>query len=257
MGRQLATTSTAQLNAFTEPRRCTETGATRPSAMDTLWHRFDQLFGDRWNNRFPDPVRDVTAWCEQWSQDLLAEGISGAELGRGYESLRRCKFPPSFYEFVCLCRPTMDPEVAYAEAMREMPKRHHPKEIDGQLVSTDVWTEPAVYWAAARLWTELQAQPWKEIRTRWEQELERARAQRKPMPPQVCRALPPPKPEPSIAPEQQKALIGDLLRKLGKRSVPQPVKTGRQDGFDLEDAKRRAQAEAELALMRRRKTEGA
>lgn len=255
MAREIATTSTAALSAWTDPRPAIG-GGSKPSVLDELWIRFDGRWQNAWTSRFTTP-ESMENWKRTLAEDLVAEGITGKEFARGVEALRRLKFPPNVPEFLALCRPILDDEEAYIEAMSEMPKRLRPREENGQLVSDDEWTEPAIYWAAKRMWHDLENRQWRDVKTRWKRELERARREKAPLPPPVCRALPFHR-EPSIKPEEQKRIISDLLGKVGGAVRFGSRKTAQQEAIDLEDAKRRAQAEVELAQMRlNARTEGA
>lgn len=257
MAQVLTITSMVTPSVWTDPRPQAD-GSTKPGILDELWNRFDGRWMDAWSRKFPNPAA-IENWKLTLSEDLAAERITGKEFARGCEALRTCKFPPNPAEFIMLCRPTLDPYVAYQEAMTEMPKRHFPAVKEGKLVSEDQWSEPAIFWAAARMWHDLQHCSWKQIQARWERELAKARKEHLTMPPKATHAIEH-KPEPTIKPDEQRRMIADMIGQLNVRKPPKPVREGGPElDRDLEERKRRAEAEVQLAMMQRAKknTEGA
>lgn len=248
----LSTSSMVTPSVWTEKRPQAD-GSTKDSILDELWRRFDYRWMDAWSRKFPSQ-KYIDSWKQALAEDLAAERITGKEFARGCEALRKCKFAPNSAEFLMLCRPTLDPYVAYQEAMSEMPKRHFPAVKDGRLVSEDQWSEPAIFWAAARMWHDLQHCTWKQIQARWERELDKARKEHLIMPPKATHAIEH-KPVPSISPAEQQRRIADMIGSLNVRKPPRP---DRRDGGadldrDLEERKRRAEAEVQLAMMQRTK----
>jgi hypothetical protein len=106
--------------------------------------------------RFADAWRgcDMEAVKADWALEL--GHYSPAELRRGVEGLKTRDWPPTLPEFLKLCRPPIDPEAAFAEAVREMRKR-----IDNGL---DEWSRPEIFWAAQSIgWFDLTSQPFHRI----------------------------------------------------------------------------------------------
>lgn len=101
---------------------------------------------------------------EVWRRKLASYG--GQEIANGLNAMESRKMPPTLPEFMELCRPPLEPEAAYHEAIVQMRRRH----IDG----TDQWSNPAIYWAAAEVGNDLFALPWKLIEARWRYALREA-----------------------------------------------------------------------------------
>jgi len=97
----------------------------------------------------------------EWSQALV--GFNAEEVKRGLVACRTRKFAPNLGEFLHLCRPSLDPEVAWHEAIQGL--RAH---ADG--IRFD-WSHPAVYWAARDLQVEIRSGSFATHRRRWEQRL--------------------------------------------------------------------------------------
>lgn len=242
---QTATSSTSRLNEWTEKRLAATTAGAEPlSLMDLLWNRLDGMFIGTWAAKFTS-AETLDNWREGWAQAFCDEGITPKEISIGLRALRRSKFPPGIGEFIEACRPQLSPEKAYDEAFEQMKKRHHPRKVGGQLVAGDVWSEPAIYWAAARLGVDLFRMDYKQLRHRWERLLKVER-EKPPTPvPEVVLALPAPSPEPAIAPAEQKRIISELLAKVGK-PTPKPSPGRRTIALNDDDLTQRKRAFEEL-----------
>jgi len=64
-----------------------------------------------------------------------------------------------------LCRPALDYERAFLEAVEQMRKRE---------TGDDRWSTPAIYWAAVKLGSDLSAYPYQSIKGRWQAALDEA-----------------------------------------------------------------------------------
>src|SRR5690606_33878455 len=78
---------------------------------------------------------------DTWKRGLA--GMSRDELATGVIACRQRKYAPTLPEFITLCRPVADPEIAYHEAAKGMMAREK-----GHL---GIWSHPAVYWAAVEI----------------------------------------------------------------------------------------------------------
>lgn len=255
---QAASPSMSRLSEWTEKRLpATAPGADPLSLMDLLWNRLDGMFIGIWAAKFTS-AETLDNWREGWAQAFCDEGITPKEISIGLRALRRSKYPPGIGEFIEACRPQLSPEKAYDEAVEQMKKRQHPREVDGKLVAGDVWSEPAIYWAAARLGTDLFRMEFKQLRPRWERLLKVARENPRPVP-EVVRALPAPRAEPSIKPAEQKRIIGEMLAMVGK-PPPKPSAGRRTIAPNDDDLTQRKRAIEELLaqsqLARAQKNEG-
>lgn len=106
---------------------------------------------------------DAAAVKAEWAQAL--SGFEPAEIGRGIESCQTRVFAPTLGEFLRMCRPALDPEIAWIEACEGMQARGRGEVGD--------WSHPAVYRAAHQIAFELRAGSFKEHRKRWEWLLDR------------------------------------------------------------------------------------
>jgi hypothetical protein len=147
------------MNAMTSPTSSTSTSALRESWVEKLLHQmllsYGKKFTDQWAATSTD---DLVA---HWSAQLA--GYSGAEIRHGLAALETREWPPTLPEFKKLCRPPVDPLVAYYEAIAGAQARHageHGK-----------WSHPAIYWAAMPLASDLLQQPYSQIKPRWERAL--------------------------------------------------------------------------------------
>jgi hypothetical protein len=107
---------------------------------------------DLWTGVPPETVK------AEWS-DALA-GFHPTEIQRGLTSCQTRVFAPTLGEFLRLCRPGLDPELAWFEAVDGMHQRENGKEGE--------WTHPAVYRAGREFAYELRTRSFQEMRKRWE-----------------------------------------------------------------------------------------
>jgi hypothetical protein len=94
----------------------------------------------------------------EWAEALA--GFSAEEVKRGLAATRTRRFPPNLPEFLHLCRPALDPEVAWHEADAGMRAHAAQQAFD--------WSHPAVFWAAREFAYELRTSNFTACRKRWE-----------------------------------------------------------------------------------------
>jgi hypothetical protein len=177
-----------------------------PSAwIDKLFSKFVARYGTLFTDRFGGlPIAEV---AEEWASELA--GYTGEELARGLEGCRALKFPPTLPEFMALCRPPIDSQSAYIEAVRNLAQREQGK--------NPPWTHPAIYWAAVDVGSyDMRHNSYPALRTRWEQALDKQMRERehRPIPP-AFKALPaaaPSGPSPEIR-EKMKSLLQHMKMK--------------------------------------------
>lgn len=124
--------------------------------IEALFDRLAAIIG----NKFTDAYMgvDVEKVKKAWSEALA--GFSDEEMKRGIAACRSRRFPPNLPEFVLLCRPSLDPEIAWLEAEQGMASHHAHRRY--------AWSHPAVYWAAKEMQTELRGGKFSQHRKRWE-----------------------------------------------------------------------------------------
>ncbi|MEJ7804318.1 MAG: replication protein P [Telluria sp.] len=156
------------------------------SAIDRLYARFASMYMHKWSSHFTsaDMIED---WKKAWSSALLMNGVT---FQLAFEGIERCsreypKWPPSEGEFVALCKPALDYEQAFYDAVRLMQKRAMNDPAD-----PDIWPEPAVYWAAQDFGQfELRQVTYGQASTRWKKLLDNRRGPDCPAVPQYAPQL--------------------------------------------------------------------
>lgn len=135
------------------------------SAIDYLFKKLAGLYPKRWVEQFRTN-EELQDWKVCWAEELAERGIKFDEVKRG---LNRCielyDWPPSFPEFLKACRPALDYEVAFYEAVKQMHKRKEGK---------DRWSNPAIYWAATKLGGDIMGAVYVNVKTRWKAALDEA-----------------------------------------------------------------------------------
>ncbi|WP_099750437.1 hypothetical protein [Bordetella bronchiseptica] len=110
-------------------------------------------FGQQWQGLTPRELRD------SWDQKLT--GMTEAEIRAGLVACLSRDWPPTVPEFLRLCRPWLNPEVAYHEAVHGMSCRRR-----GEMGN---WSHPAIYWAAVATGPhDLLNSTYGSIKQRWE-----------------------------------------------------------------------------------------
>jgi len=128
-----------------------------PKWAAALIERMQALYGAQFSRQWESikPERLPQIWAEELA------GFSGQEIAAGLAACKTRQWPPTLPEFMALCRPWLDAEVAFREAVAGMSARRK-----GEL---GIWSHPAVYWTAVRVGThDLLACGWQTMRTRWE-----------------------------------------------------------------------------------------
>ncbi|WP_051378323.1 hypothetical protein [Derxia gummosa] len=137
------------------------------SPLDQLYNRLDGLFPTRFRAQFPD-TDSVENWKREWAEGFTAERVTFDEIATGIDALRGGRdpmrrdkgWPPNFTEFLAACRPPIEHEAAYHEAVREMRRRH-------SAAGGDRWSHPAIFRAAAAIGGDLLSSTWPGMRARW------------------------------------------------------------------------------------------
>lgn len=147
--------STAPLNVWLDPHPKLD----GVSLIDHFFNRLDGLYPHRWRSAFANE-QAIINWRESWAEGLAEEGITLLEVKCGIDACRRdFAWPPSFAEFLSACRPSVDPESAYIEAVEQIRLRE---------TGEDKWSCPAVYWAATEIGSwDLRQSSWGGIKARW------------------------------------------------------------------------------------------
>lgn len=172
--------------------------------VDRLFARFSAMYGarfaDMWSGGDLGLVKSV------WADDLAGYGTD--EVARGVEACRSLKFPPTLPEFLLLCRPPLDAESAFNEAVQQMALRDQGR---------DVWSHPAIYWSAVTIGAfDLRNATWSAIKPRWSRVLqaEMSKGEWPAVPPRL-EALPAPG-QIAANPEKVRAMVGRALNTVAE-----------------------------------------
>lgn len=129
------------------------------SYMDHLYNRFDGAFPHKWRSNFKDE-QSIENWRLTWSSQFDAIGLTFEEVRRGLEVCERSlDWPPSLSEFVRACRPALNAEQAFHEAVQGLAKR--------DLGEDFAYSSPAIYWASVELGFELRCMTFAQLAPRW------------------------------------------------------------------------------------------
>ena len=141
---------------------------TMQAPIDRLFAKLDILYPGKWRNQFPTDgyLRD----CKQaWAEELHERGINFNEVKTGLDKcIEKYKdWPPNFPQFLECCRPEIDYEAAFLEAVEQMRLREK---------GLDKWSHCAVYCAAVKLGCDINNFPYQSIKTRWKVAIDDSRA---------------------------------------------------------------------------------
>lgn len=123
--------------------------------IERIFGKLSGIYG----SKFADLWRgcDIERVKRTWAEALA--GYSPDEIRRGIDACMTRVFPPTLPEFLMLCRPPIDYEAAYYEAVEQLQKRD---------AGADRWSHPAIYWAATRIGSfDLRNSTWGGIKARW------------------------------------------------------------------------------------------
>jgi hypothetical protein len=147
--------STSPLSAWIDPHPKLDGVA----LIDHLFNKLDGLYPHRWRSAFANQ-HAIANWRQAWAEGFADECVTLAEIKLGMAACRtRFAWPPSFAEFLSACRPPVDFESAFREAVEQMRRRES---------DTDEWSSPAIYWAAVEIGSfDLRNGIWPSIKPRW------------------------------------------------------------------------------------------
>ncbi len=115
------------------------------AGLDWLFSQLHGLFGakftDAWRSGTTVDGRDTGLENMRvvWGEKIRENELKIAEVKAGIKRAEILKWPPTWSEFIDLCRPPINVDLAFDEAIRQLAAREN---------DTDVWSDPAIYWAA-------------------------------------------------------------------------------------------------------------
>lgn len=136
--------------------------------IEKLFSNMFMLYGHRMDNMYR--VKAGTPEEEKAEQQKLMAfwhsklcDMTKDEFLRGVKALDRQEYPPTLPQFIKLCRPDIDANVAYFEAVKGMRERSRGEK--------GTWSHPAIFWAAASMTFDLLNASYQQIEKRWKAEL--------------------------------------------------------------------------------------
>ena len=136
------------------------------SPIEHLFNKLDMLYPMRWRSQFKS-AKDHENWCQCWGEELEDRSVTFDEAKAGID---RCielyTWPPSFPEFLKACRPSLDYEAAFCEAVEQMQKRNDEED--------ERWSNPAIYWASVKLGVDIMNTVYLNVKVRWKSALDEA-----------------------------------------------------------------------------------
>jgi len=182
--------------------------------VDRLFERLAAMygarFGDMWAGQALETVKRI------WREELA--DLTQDEVTRGVAGCRSRQWPPTLPEFLRLCRPALDYEAAFHEAVAQLQRRGEGR---------DAWSCAAVYWAARAVGShDLTSRGYEAIKGRWRAALDDAAAKVRAgdLPdevPERAEALPDPG-RTAVSPEKARENVAELRRMIGSALRPGP-----------------------------------
>ncbi|MGU7882133.1 hypothetical protein ACV22Y_19945 [Burkholderia sp. AW50-3] len=117
-------------------------------AIDYVFAELLGLFGRPFVSKFETGLivdgedSGIANMRRAWGQRIVEARLTPRDLRRGIRGCERMKFAPVWGEFLEACKPAIDVDAALHEAVEQMRRRQHGK---------DVWSNPAIFWAAAKI----------------------------------------------------------------------------------------------------------
>ncbi|MBS1169532.1 MAG: hypothetical protein H6R01_450 [Burkholderiaceae bacterium] len=124
--------------------------------FDEMLMTFGKKFSDQWGG--VDPARMKLHWARKMAD------LSGDEMKRGVRTMMKNGWPPTLDVFLALCRPPVDAASAFHEAVDGLTERRNGK--------VGTWSHPAIFFAAARMASDILSMSYPALKTRWEKALD-------------------------------------------------------------------------------------
>lgn len=131
------------------------------SWVESLFARMQGMYGNKFLDMWRDS--DIALVKQLWADEMGK--LAPEDLKRGYVALMTRDWPPSLPEFVRMCKPSVDPTVAYYEAVNGVQARER-----GEV---GTWSHPAIFWASVAVSAhDLKHQSYSQLKPRWEKALQ-------------------------------------------------------------------------------------
>jgi hypothetical protein len=133
------------------------------SPIDHLYNRLDGMYPNKFRANFASESA-LQNWREAWAEAFDEERITGQDVANGLVACRKnYDWPPSLTEFLKACRPPINPDTAYYEAVEGLTARRK-----GDM---GVWTHPAIFFASTPLAYDLLNSSYSQMKERWRDSL--------------------------------------------------------------------------------------
>jgi hypothetical protein len=135
------------------------------SLMDHLFGRMNGMYPNKWRANFRDE-QAIEDWKTAWAEAFDEDGITPHDVAAGIKNCRRMyDWPPSLPEFMKACRPSLNPEIAFHEAIKGLTARRK-----GEMGE---WSHPAIFYAAIEVGQyDMLNSAYSTMRARWEKALD-------------------------------------------------------------------------------------
>lgn len=133
--------------------------------IDRIWERLFAFYGSRFADFWSGGADQIANIKKIWAEEL--SGYTVDEIRIGLDACKKRDYPPSLPQFMSMCRPPIDYEVSFYEAVEQIRLRRENK---------DIWSSPAIYWAASKMEFDLQQMAYDAIKTRWKYAIDKAMA---------------------------------------------------------------------------------
>lgn len=128
--------------------------------IEQLWNRLHGIYLDKWKRMFGGEI-EMENWRESMVEQLELHRIAPLEVQFGLDNCPKMYpvYPPTVGEFIGACRPPLDAQKSFYEAVEGMAARDMGLEF--------TWSHPAIYWAAVTVGFELRVSPYDRVAARW------------------------------------------------------------------------------------------
>lgn len=137
--------------------------------VEEIFRRFHGRFGNRFLSEYMTGKTSESGQDEGvenakrvWSEELA--GFTPEEIKRGLSA--QYEYLPDCDKFKIACRPTIDLEQSFYEAVQQMHNRK---------IGKDKWSSAIIYWAAVELGNDLNNYPFQSIKARWKKAIDKAK----------------------------------------------------------------------------------
>ncbi|MES5323010.1 replication protein P [Alcaligenes phenolicus] len=150
----------SSISDFSNPWLLRHTKLEGISLMDHLYNRLNGIYPNKFRSNFRDK-QAIEDWKQAWAEAFDEEGVSPNDVALGIKNCRRMfDWPPSLPEFLRACRPQLEPETAFFQAVRGMQAR-----VRGEMGE---WSHPAIYHAAISIGQfDMLNQAYTQLEQRW------------------------------------------------------------------------------------------